>query len=363
MFKSEDNGSTWANGRTVHNFPLTKWSVDDGYTFDQISSEFNPDIWPAPNSVIDSLAILTNDNTGNVLVDDNGIVHVAFGTFFIRDADTTADQSYNLYPGTNLGIVYWNDLLEDNAGIVSGYCPDLNNDGTLGTSSAQIFYNGYYGMSLSTGPTLGIDADGRIYVSYISNHELNLTTDNYFYKQPFLTRSSADWTSFAPPQPILQDDLIEDPTTTAFTENFYASIASKVDDKAHIVWQQDFTLGVSLRITGTQPAEDNIYPYLGFPVDRLTVGTKEQKEVLQNIAVMPNPAADNAQLRFDMKNNAEMTIAVYNVAGQRVMEQNGNAIAGLNVYNLNTAALANGMYFVRVNAGAQSGVVKMTIAK
>jgi hypothetical protein len=64
-----------------------------------------------------------------------------------------------------------------------------------------------------------------------------------------------------------------------------------------------------------------------------------------------------------MKNNAEMTINVYNVAGQRVMEQNGNAIAGLNVYNLNTAALANGMYFVRVNAGVQSGVVKMTIAK
>ena len=363
MFKSEDNGSTWANGRVVHNFPLTKWGFDDGYTFDEIASEFNPAIWPAPNGVVDSLALLTNDNTGNVLVDENGIVHVAFGTFFIRDADTAQDNSYNLYPGTNLGIVYWNDLLDDNAGIVAGYCPDLNADGTLGSATSDIYYDGYYGMSLSTGATLGIDAEGKIYVSYISNHELNLTTDNFFYKQPFITQSSLDWTEFSEPQPVLQDDLIEDPLVTAFTENFFAAIAPKVDDKAHIVWQQDFTLGVSLRITGTQPAEDNEIRYLGFPIDRLTIGTNEQKLKIKDIAVLPNPAANNALLRFDLVNNAEMSIQVINMAGQRVMEQNGNGVAGSNTINLNTTALQNGIYFVRLNAGAQSGVVKLTIAK
>jgi hypothetical protein len=51
------------------------------------------------------------------------------------------------------------------------------------------------------------------------------------------------------------------------------------------------------------------------------------------------------------------------MAGQRVMEQNGNGVAGSNTINLNTTALQNGIYFVRLNAGAQSGVVKLTIAK
>lgn len=363
MFKSEDNGTTWADPRIVHKFPLKKWSFDDGYTFDQISSEFNPDIWPQPNGVTDSLAILTNDNTGDVLVDDNGIVHVAFASFFIRDADTTDDNSYSLYPGTNLGIIYWNDLMDDNAGIASGYCPDINGDGSLGTTTSQIYYDGYYGMSLSTLPTLGMDAEGRVYISYISNNELAVSTDNFFYKQPFLTRSSVDWTTFDNPQVVLQDDLVSDPLVTAFSENFYAAIAPKVDDKAHIVWQQDFTLGVTLRITGTQPAEDNQILYLGFPVDRFIVGANEPKTAINNMKLMPNPASSNTALLFDLKENAEYNISVINMAGQRVMDLNGQAVAGKNALNLNTAALNSGVYFVRVNAGAQSGVVKLNVVK
>ncbi|MEI6408121.1 MAG: T9SS type A sorting domain-containing protein [Bacteroidota bacterium] len=361
MFKSEDNGTTWANPRIVHNFPLTKWSFDDGYTFDQISSEFNPDIWPAPNGVVDSFALLTNDNTGNVLVDANGVVHVAFSSFFIRDPDTAKDASYSLYPGTNLGIIYWNDLLADNAGIVAAYCPDLNGDGQLGTGAETIYYTGYYGMSLSTLPTLGMDADGRVYLSYISNDELTVDPNNNFYKQPFIAASSLDWTSFSAPQPVLQADLVEDSTLTAFTENFFASIATKVDSKAHIVWQQDFTVGVSLRVSEDVDA-DNSIRYIDFPVIRLT-GTKEQNSTINAIALTPNPAVNNAQLSFELKDGAQTNIAVYNIAGQRVMEQYTNAVSGKNVVNLNTTALRNGVYFVRLNSGAQSGTVKLTVAK
>jgi hypothetical protein len=362
LFKSEDNGTTWAAPRIAHNFPLTKWTFDAGYTFDQIQSEFNPDIWPAPNGVVDSLAILTNDGSGTVLVDENGVAHVAFSTFFIRDPDTTNDDSYSLYPGMNLGIVYWNDLQDDNSGIVAAYSPDVDGDGNYGTGAEDIYWQGYGGIGLSTGPSMGMDAAGQVYISYTSNHELNVSADNFFYKQPFIVRSDASWTAFGAPVPMLQEDLVQDFVVTSFTENYYVALADKVDNYAHIVWQQDFTQGVSLRTDGTQPAEDNTINHLEFPANRVSSSVK-QPNLLQKAAIAPNPASNFAQLSLHLDKAAELNVQVLNIAGQSCQEQNTQGNSGENVLFLNTSTLEKGVYFVRVTAGAQVETLKLMVAK
>jgi hypothetical protein len=364
VYKSTDNGETWTK-RVVNDFPLNKWSFDDGYTFDDISSQYNPDIFP------DSLALFTCDNTGSVLVDKNGVVHVFYAPLFIQDPDTTQDGSLNWYPSYNAGIVYWNDTQADNTGSFVGYSPDLDGDGAWGSASntnpQRFAYDGYGFIGVSTGPQAGIDADGQLYLTYIADHELNFNQDGFWYKQPFIVQSLPDHVSWGEPVAVLDESLVEDFTVTSFSENYFAQIAKDVDDNAHIIWQQDFTLGLTTVLANVQDPENNEIRYLAFPKTLLPeitpVGTKEQVNTINDIKVLPNPVSNNARIAFSVSQNSDLNVEVYNVAGQRVMNQHSVAVAGSNMLNFNTTALANGMYIVRVNAGNQVGTVKMTVAK
>jgi len=367
MIKSDDNGDTWAAPRIVNDFPLTKWDFDDGYTFDDISASYNADIFPSPNNVSDSLALLTTDETGTVLVDNDGIVHVYYSSLFVRDPDTTADNSLNWYPGYDLGIIYWNDLLDDNDKIFAGYSPDLNGDGTWGSpdnGNPQTFaYDGYGFIGFSTLPSAGMDAAGNLYVTYTANHELNFTTDGFWFKQPFIVRAEAsDWTSWGTPKAVLDESLVEDFTVTSFSENYYGIMAQNVDNNAHVIWQQDFELGLTTTLTGVQLPNFNEERYIAYPVDLLSAA-KEQPNTIRDIAVMPNPATDKARVRFDLEESGSLTLEVFNLAGKRIQIQQTNVASGTINLDLDTGGLYNGLYFIRVSTDNGSAVTKLTIAK
>jgi hypothetical protein len=359
MYKSEDNGTTWAAPRIVHNFPLpNSWDFDDGYTFDDIASEYNPDIFP------DSLAILTSDETGNVLVDESGNVHVAFGTCFIQDPDTTQDNSLNWYPGSNLGIVYWNDLMDDNAGTICGYSPDLNGDGVWGYDDSELYaYDGYGFVTMSTGPTLGLNTeDNQVYVAYNANHEILRNADNFHFKQPFINRSApGDYATWEEPNAVLDFSIVSDTDIVKFSEYYFASMAKNVGDHAHILYQQDFTLGLNLIIAGNQEGESNNIGYIAYP-KALSVDAKEPI-VNVDLSVSPNPASTQATVRFQMEKGADLRFEVYDAMGKLVQSRSTFAPAGPVAVDVNTAALTNGLYIVRMQAGNAVGQVKLMVAK
>lgn len=362
MLKSEDNGTTWNAPRIVHDFPLTKWNFDAGYTIDQTAPYVNTDIWPAPDGVTDSLAILTNDETGNVFVDPLGIVHVGFPTLFIRDPDTTDDNSFTWYPTYNLGIAYWNDELDDNAGLIVAYSPDLNGDNAWGFTNSEVVTDGY-GDAFSNTVSFGLDNDFRLYMTYTSNHELAFDENNQHHKQPFIVRSEPlDYESWSVPKPVLDFSLVIDTILVPLSEYYFPVMAKNVDDHAHIIFQKDFTYGISLRTDGNQAPEENFIEYLAYPVSLITSANDVQVNAI-DMKLLPNPAtAGNTQVWFELKQAGETRVDVLDVTGAVVRSlPQGTMNAGQQVVRINTADLAKGMYFVRVQSGNYMGMEKLVV--
>ena len=67
VYKSTDNGDTWET-MTAYDFPLERYRDRPGYTFE--------DLPPYDPAQPDSLAIFTSDDSGALLLDQDGMAHV-----------------------------------------------------------------------------------------------------------------------------------------------------------------------------------------------------------------------------------------------------------------------------------------------
>lgn len=85
---SHNNGQTWSK-QVVAPFPIQGVHAID----------FND----YPYGMTDTIS--TSDNSHSIAIDNNGVVHVAFGLFRWKVEDS---DSYMYWPGMGYGIVYWN---------------------------------------------------------------------------------------------------------------------------------------------------------------------------------------------------------------------------------------------------------------
>ncbi|MBI4777915.1 T9SS type A sorting domain-containing protein, partial [Candidatus Desantisbacteria bacterium] len=115
----------------------------------------------------------------------------------------------------------------------------------------------------------------------------------------------------------------------------------------------------------------------GYVVPEIT--TNEGKiEVIPSVSMLlqsyPNPAKDLCYIPFKLSENAEVTVEVYNILGQKVKEINaGYKKAGLYIarekalsYNLRNDKgdrLSQGLYFIRLTAGKYSGKGRLVIQR
>lgn len=363
VWKSNDNGGSWEK-RVVNAFPLTKWDVDVPYTFDDIAASYDPNFHP------DSLALFTSDETGNVFVDPDGIAHFVYSGLFIQDTDTT-DGQYTWYPYNNgVGIVYWNELMSDNAGTIVGYSNDVDGDGDLewnnATDISTVIYTGY-GEAFNSGPSLGRDADGRLYVTYSSSHEgfYNGSTGQYFHSPWTVASEPNDYATWLEPHAAINDQTVDDLGFAAIWECYFANMAPEVDDHAHIMVMQDFTPGSLVRSAATSGWASNDMVYLGMPVDILTtVGTKTVTPAALAMSVAPNPVEGPFQVKFQLENTAKGNIEIVNTLGAVVRSSVGlQFVGGSNVVNMDATGLNAGVYMVKLNAGGLVATEKILVVK
>ncbi len=92
------------------------------------------------------------------------------------------------------------------------------------------------------------------------------------------------------------------------------------------------------------------------------VGLEEQS-LLFGAEVYPNPATDNASVRYIMGAASDVTIEVKDMTGKVIASFNeGTKAEGSHVLNVNTAAFAEGVYYVTIESG-KSLVTKKLVKK
>jgi hypothetical protein len=84
----------------------------------------------------------------------------------------------------------------------------------------------------------------------------------------------------------------------------------------------------------------------------------ENNEILDKIAVYPNPASSLVNLTFFAEGNSTCTISVSDINGSEVIKTNFNSSFGTNKTDLDVSSLPNGVYLVRITSASK---VKMTI--
>ena len=89
----------------------------------------------------------------------------------------------------------------------------------------------------------------------------------------------------------------------------------------------------------------------------------EAPDALTIASAGPNPTRGPLRVRFGVPEAAEVSVAVYDVRGRRVVDQTQSAGAGWHGAEVPTASLAPGVYVVRLTAGAETATQRFTVVR
>jgi hypothetical protein len=352
MWKSTDNGETWTT-RIIKSFPYEPWK-------DQLT-DANGD-----GTVADSERVETNDGSFAIVIDNNDQVHVFYGAMELLNSSAT-DGNLSYFPGVG-AIQYWNeDFAQGDSTRTIATAVDEDGDNTL--NIAVSFANGTtipYGSGLTTFPSAGIDADGVLYLSYSGSKEgdeFKYLGDGPSFKHLYFIQSKDGGQTWSAPKDITGD---ENDGFDPLAEYAFASMARKVDQNIHVVYQRDFVPGSAVTIDNGQihPFDTpNDIVYIKVPKDFLEVGIKPVEKAELNVSLQPNPASDQALLKFELKQNDRISVSVSNLLGQTVLNFSAkDAAPGFHTITLNTSDLTSGIYLVNLKTG-NSLVSKKLVVK
>lgn len=90
----------------------------------------------------------------------------------------------------------------------------------------------------------------------------------------------------------------------------------------------------------------------------------EDMEILTGLSIYPNPFTDNATLRFELAEDAQVAISVRNVLGQTLVDrQLGHLSAGTHSQQIASNGLAPGIYMVSLLVDGQQRTVRVSVSK
>jgi hypothetical protein len=334
LAKSADGGVTWTK-TIVQDFAIPLFD-------DQLTD-------PDNDGIIDTLA--TNDGSLAVLIDNNNMVHVWYGSMRILNDDTT-DGNYSYFPGTN-GLEYWNENMGSGNAVQLTGALDLDNNGTL---DIPVDF-GTYQKSLASYPSACIDPSGTIYLAYSALVENSGDVVTGFSVRNIYVMASTDgganWTA---PYNISPD---------ATLEKVYPNFAREVvNGQLNLVYERDDVAGHGVGTTNP-PDPDNANTiheiiHAKLPATDVFVGVQEQPASSSSFVVFPNPA--NGEVWLTTSGHiAAGTLEIYAASGQLVSTRQLNQITAGTQLALGTSTLAPGAYLIRVVNGQTSSTRHLII--
>ncbi len=361
VFKSYDNGDSWET-LTARDFP----DALENYTGAMGQSYSVEDLGAPDPDAPDSLAILSSDGAGNMLIDANGEVHLFFGRMYYADVDDAEGSVF--YPGMN-GLMHWKESFGPDAFQIISGALDYDSDGSLNIASINEIAP-YY-MSLSSMPSSGAGADGALYVSYAAIHELyRSSNDNQqFFRHVYIMKSTDFGETWGPPLDLISAPYIADTVLIPFVECVYPMLPRHFGSTVGLVYQQDYDPGIRLlgpTANGNHPHVDNSLLWIELnpvEIEDAIVSTYVPPTPSLALQLSPNPASDNALLSATLLGEGDAMVEIFDLMGRRVFQQSAPALAGRQTMVLPLQQLNAGNYWVRLTEGKQFGITKLLIAK
>ena len=392
---SHDNGETWER-QIIAPYPILG---ADGEPVHAVAFE------DYPEGMTDTIS--TSDCSHSITIDDNGVVHAAFGLFHWRVTD---DSHYTYYPAGYFGIVYWNSNYTNEQGgheipIFGNFSGDaahtewasngigwtLNPDRIEELSAAggnennltvfgyvdengndQLDYDNvtgaawhYRSYGLATMPSISVDNLGDICIIYSVWSETRICAEtNFSFRSAYVA-----YKDFAGEWVVDEDgiNLAED-----FAHNLEEQYSCVAAPKGYngtfwVMYSGDDNQGLYLDISDTYPnsnggvlTENYLYACLIRP-ETLSINEQEAVNPMTAARVYPNPATDVLNIEVNASQASEMSINVYNIMGQNVMSKNVNITTGMNTRSISTSELTSGIYFVTVKANGFENTMKFIV--
>jgi hypothetical protein len=369
MFKSTDDGQTWESTRVWEN-PY------EGREFDEEPA------W----GMDDTLYMPMN---GSIVVDNNGVVHVALNTFEMAHTLENEPGYYSYYYGRAVdGILYWNDTQvapiqsedgnphhaarlwwpAEEEGYVTmhtdpykwiGYIPmyegyDWENDYLY----SEEYHSKFYGASGH--PALSCDPFGNLAVAFSTPDVLRLEDMGlgFYPRSIYVNYRNVDegyWRDIEDWDYITSTDLnIMHMTTEAV---FTISVLNTTHPgEFWFGYQDDDQIGFYWGSNASQSvASDNIIQAVKILPEFVNVPETEAKEAVYSI--YPNPVTDNV-MNVQSAMDVNATITIVNLVGQTVKQFNKNLYTGNNAINVD---LTTGVYFCTISANGFNKTVKFVV--
>ena len=377
---SYDNGETWQK-QVVAEFPY-----GHGHDwYDETHSSATDSIW-------------WQDNSQSIAIDNNDVVHVAFGLTRWAPAPDSGYGYITYWPYT-VGIVYWNSEYVNNEGgheilrfgkePIDAEHPEWATNGTAGVSSTlnedrldaladadnnqhlhifglvdedgdgTVSYSEYWDghlaycdYGIANCPAISIDENNNMVIVYSVLSETRIYQDLFYFRSAYATYRDSDGLWYDDVENLCEDFMhtYDECYPTFAACNAYNGefwVAYSADDQIGLLVDGD-----------TGGTENYIWAV------RLTPGidgVKESVNPMTAVRVYPNPVQDVLNLEINASMASEMNVSIYNIMGQKVMESNTNVTTGINGRQVNVSNLNAGIYFVTVKANGFENTQKFIV--
>jgi hypothetical protein len=139
-------------------------------------------------------------------------------------------------------------------------------------------------------------------------------------------------------------------TTPIKTTSFYPINSSEWKLATNTIPSGWFTSGFRFKFIFSGKGGNNIFiDDINISIDAGLHTISEDVEVL---SIFPNPAIENVNLNFNLKQTKTYSVVIYNVLGEKISSTKNSIFnEGENSISINTAELNNGMYVISLTDG------------
>jgi len=329
--------------------------------------------------------VTCNDGALDVLIDNNNDVHVASGRVSYSDDDTTDDLARS---GSFFHLYHWSENeptwkiagrlinMDGSKDVTTGAdtyditAETTNSMGSDGNPANGLSYAARYGgTSISSHPSLSVDANNTIYVTW--DAPIELTFNDYLanFRDVLITYSEDGGATWATTQ---------NATQLRSKECVFACMTKVTNDFVHFIFQEDVHPGTNLQNSGTgnlHPNVENTIWYAAIPVEDLKDSMLGQNNL--NVAPVskeatvfvvsqnqPNPFNESTDVVIYLRAGSDLSVTVTDAMGKVVdVQEMGYRNAGNHKITIDGTNLTSGVYFYTLKTADSEVTKKMQVVK